>query len=260
MKEKSSGNQSLIRGLHLLDILSQFPNGCPLAKLTELSGLNKSTVHRLLQGLQQAGFVKVANSLGSYRLTTKCLGIGQKILSSLNIVNLAAPYLEKINLSLGETVNFSKREDDYSVLIYKLEPTTGMMKTRAYIGQHQQFFCSAMGKIYLAYEKNPHYLQDYWIKKKEKILPLTANTITEISLMQKEITEILKNGFALDKEESELGVMCVAVPVFSQSGKVEHAISVSLSTPRFNQIGITTLVAQIKEAAIFISKELGWEE
>ncbi|VTN12553.1 YiaKLMNOPQRS operon repressor [Raoultella terrigena] len=49
---------------------------------------------------------------------------------------MAAPHLEALNLSTGETINFSSREDDHAILIYKLEPTTGMLRTRAYIGQH----------------------------------------------------------------------------------------------------------------------------
>jgi DNA-binding IclR family transcriptional regulator len=48
-------------------------------------------------------------------------------------------------------VNFSSREDDHAILIYKLEPTTGMLRTRAYIGQHMPLYCSAMGKIYMAF-------------------------------------------------------------------------------------------------------------
>ncbi len=139
--EKNGGNQSLIRGLRLIDILSNFPNGCPLAQLAELAQLNKSTVHRLLQGLLQEGFVQPAMTVGSYRLTTKCLSIGYKIFSSFNIINIAAPHLEKLNLTLGETVNFSMREGDHAIMIYKLEPTTGMMRTRAYIGQHLQLYC-----------------------------------------------------------------------------------------------------------------------
>ena len=99
--EKNGGNQSLIRGLRLIDILSNFPNGCPLAQLAELAQLNKSTVHRLLQGLLQEGFVQPAMTVGSYRLTTKCLSIGYKIFSSFNIINIAAPHLEKLNLTLA---------------------------------------------------------------------------------------------------------------------------------------------------------------
>lgn len=72
-KEKPAGSQSLFRGLMLIEILSNYPNGCPLAHLSELAGLNKSTVHRLLQGLQSCGYVTPAPAAGSYRLTTKPL-------------------------------------------------------------------------------------------------------------------------------------------------------------------------------------------
>ena len=95
--EKNGGNQSLIRGLRLIDILSNYPNGCPLAKLAEIAELNKSTVHRLLQGLQQEGFIRPATTAGSYRLTTKCLSIGHKMFSSLNIINVASSYLEQLD-------------------------------------------------------------------------------------------------------------------------------------------------------------------
>jgi DNA-binding IclR family transcriptional regulator len=68
-KEKPLGSQSLFRGLQLIEILGNFPNGCPLAHLAELADMNKSTVHRLLQGLHASGYVTPAPSPGSYRLT-----------------------------------------------------------------------------------------------------------------------------------------------------------------------------------------------
>lgn len=256
-EEKNSGNQSLIRGLRLLDMLSNFPNGCPLAKLAELANLNKSTVHRLLQGLQNEGFVQPASTAGSYRLTAKCLSIGHKTLASLNIINIAAPYLEKLNLTLGETVNFSKREGDHAILIYKLEPTTGMMRTRAYIGQHLSLYCSAMGKLYLAYEPNNDYVAQYWHHQQAHIQPLTANTITTLEAMKKELQEIQHTEFAMDKEENELGVVCIACPIFDIHHEVKYAVSISTSVHKLNQIGIQTLLAEIREAAKAISKELG---
>ena len=149
--DSPSGTQSLLRGLQLMELLSNYANGCPLAKLAEETGMSKSTTHRLLQGLQSAGYVTPAPTHGSYRLTTKCVAVGQKALSSLNIIHVAAPHLENLNIVTGETVNFSSREDDHAILIYKLEPTTGMLRTRAYIGQHMPLYCSAMGKIYMAF-------------------------------------------------------------------------------------------------------------
>ena len=185
-KERPAGSQSLFRGLMLIEILSNYPNGCPLAHLSELAGLNKSTVHRLLQGLQSCGYVTTAPAAGSYRLTTKFIAVGQKALSSLNIIHIAAPHLEALNIATGETINFSSREDDHAILIYKLEPTTGMLRTRAYIGQHMPLYCSAMGKIYMAFG-HPDYVKSYWESHQHEIQPLTRNTITELPAMFDEL-------------------------------------------------------------------------
>ncbi|BFU60048.1 MULTISPECIES: IclR family transcriptional regulator [Rodentibacter] len=257
-EEKSSGNQSLIRGLRLLDMLSDFPNGCPLAKLAEISGLNKSTVHRLLQGLQSEGYVKPASTAGSYRLSIKCLSIGQKILTSMNIINVVSPYLEQLNLTLGETINFSQREDDKAIMIYKLEPTHGMLKTRAYIGQHIPLYCSAMGKLYLAYPKKEGYLSYYWQTHQNIIQQLTRNTITQLDEMEVELENIRQNKFAMDKEENEMGVVCIACPIFDSFHQVEYAVSVSMSIYKLRKIGIDFFLNEIKKTALEISKELGY--
>lgn len=257
-EEKSNGNQSLLRGLRLLDILSDFPNGCPLAKLAEISGLNKSTVHRLLQGLQTAGYVKPAATQGSYRLSIKCLSIGQKILTSMNIINVVAPYLEKLNLTLGETVNFSQREEDHAIMIYKLEPTHGMLKTRAYIGQYLALYCSAMGKLYLAYDKKADYLSHYWQTHQDIIQQLTKNTITQLDEMEQELENIRQHQFAMDKEENELGVVCIACPIFDSFHQVDYAVSVSMSIYKLKKTGIDFFLDEIRRTAQNISKELGY--
>ncbi|WP_018651238.1 IclR family transcriptional regulator [Actinobacillus capsulatus] len=257
-EKESAGSQTLVRGLKLLELLSQYPNGCPLAHLSELAQLNKSTVHRLLQSLQQEGFVRPAPTTGSYRLTTKCLAIGQRALSSLNILHIAAPHLEAFNLKLGETVNFAMREGNHAILIYKLEPTTGMMKTRAYIGQRLQLYCSGIGKLFLAYDK-PEYIPQYWQQKHDVIRQLTANTITTIPEMEAELAKIRQQQFAMDDEENELGVSCIACPIFDNQGKVNYAVSISLSTARLSQLGFDQLYPALRATAQKISEELGWQ-
>ncbi|WHP79871.1 IclR family transcriptional regulator [Edwardsiella anguillarum] len=255
-KEMPAGSQSLLRGLMLLEILSNYPNGCPLAQLSTLAELNKSTVHRLLQGLQACGYVTPAPAAGSYRLTTKLVAIGQKALSSLNILHVAAPHLEALNLRCSETVNFSSREDDHAILIYKLEPTTGMLRTRAYIGQRMPLYCSAMGKIFLAYGQ-PDYLSAYWRGHRKQIQALTCNTITQLPVMQQELAQVRAEGVALDREENELGVSCIAVPVFDIRQRVTYSVSVSLSSARLAQIGLETLLPPLRATAGAISAELG---
>ncbi|WJY15611.1 IclR family transcriptional regulator [Pectobacteriaceae bacterium CE90] len=255
--EKPLGSQSLFRGLQLIEILSDYPNGCPLAQIAAQSGMNKSTVHRLLQGLAGCGYVVPARLPGCYRLTTKFISIGQKALSSLNVLHIAAPHLEKLNLDVGETINFSSREDDHVILIYKLEPTTGMMRTRAYIGQHMPLYCSAMGKVFMAYGR-ADYPVEYWRSHKNEIRQLTPNTITSLTQMRKELTDIRQQGLAMDREENELGVSCISAPVFDIHRRVPYAVSISLSTARLQQMGIAALAKPILYTAQCISQELGY--
>lgn len=257
-KEIPQGSQSLFKALQLIEILSNYPNGCPLAHLAEQADMNKSTVHRLLQGLHAAGYVTPAPASGSYRLTTKFISVGQKALSSLNIIHVAAGHLETLNLTTCETVNFSSREDDHVILIYKLEPTTGMMRTRAYIGQHHPLYCTAMGKIFMAYGQ-ADYPKQYWQSHKEQIVPLTRNTITELDQLYRELEEIRNDGYAMDREENELGVSCIAVPVFDIYHRVPYAVSISLSTVKLQQMGLDALLIPLRAAATAISKELGCE-
>ncbi|MCP6188317.1 IclR family transcriptional regulator YiaJ, partial [Klebsiella pneumoniae] len=88
----------------------------------------------------------------------------------------------------------------HAILIYKLEPTTGMLRTRAYIGQHMPLYCSAMGKIYMAFG-HPDYVKSYWESHQHEIQPLTRNTITELPAMFDELAHIRESGAAMDREE-----------------------------------------------------------
>lgn len=251
-----TGTQSLLRGLQLLELLSNFPNGCPLAKLAAEADMGKSTTHRLLQGLQSAGWVTSAPTPGSYRLTTKCVAVGQKALSSLNVIHVSANHLEALNLETGETVNLSSLENDGAIMIYKLEPTHGMIRTRAYIGQHISLYCSAMGKVFLSYSYAGQ-VADYWATHSEEIAMWTTHTITDPVVMEQEIQQILKCGYAVDREEKELGICCMAAPIFDVMGQVKHAVSVSLTSAKLRQFGEGKLAKLVIATASDISCELG---
>jgi DNA-binding IclR family transcriptional regulator len=113
-------------------------------------------------------------------------------------------------------------------------------------------YCSAMGKIYMAFG-HQDYVASYWESHQEQIQPLTRNTITELSAMYDELADIREHSLAMDKEENELGVSCIAVPVFDIHGRVPYAISISLSTSRMKQVGEKNLFKPLRETAEAIS-------
>ena len=252
----TDGSQSLRRGVRLIEFLSDYPNGCPLARIAEQTGLNKSTVHRLLKNLNDMGYVTPTSTPGSYRLTSKFIAIGYKTFSALNIIKVAAPWLEKINIEMGDTINLSFREGDHCVLAYKLEPTTGMLRTRSYIGQKMELYCSGMGKVLLAFSPDC-YLEKYWETKKGSIHRFTPTTIVDIAAMRREVADIRRERVAYDREENETGIGCVAAPVFGPRRQVDYALSVSLPMFRMNDRRRVELVEFVRETAAAISAEIG---
>ena len=254
--ESPSGTQSLLRGLQLMELLSHYANGCPLARLAEEAGMSKSTTHRLLQGLQSAGYVTAAPTHGSYRLTTKCVAIGQRALSSLNIIHVADEHLQALNIETSETVNLSSLEGDHAIMLYKLDPTRGMIRTRAYVGQQISLYCSAMGKLFLAHHFKDK-IADYWAAHTDEIATLTKHTITDLQAMKRELATIEAAGYALDREENEIGICCVAAPIFDVTGNMRYAVSVALTTAKLAQAGEKALAARVMATARAISGELG---
>lgn len=257
MSEKSAdGSQSLRRGIQLIEFLSDYPNGCPLAKIAELTRLNKSTAHRLLKSLHALGYVTPTSTPGSYRLTSKFIAIGHKTFSALNIINIAAPQLEKINIDTGDTINFAAREGNHCVLVYKLEPTMGMLRTRSYIGQRMMLYCSGMGKVFLAYSPES-YLEKYWAEEKESIVRHTSNTIIDLKVMRYELGRIREERVSYDREENELGIACIASPIFGPQRRVDYAVSISLPVSRLDDSRRMALAETVKNTAAMISREIG---
>lgn len=253
---RNDGSQGLSRGLRLIEFLTDYPQGCPLAKIAESTGTNKSTTHRTLKALMHMGYVMACKSPGTYRLTSRFVSIGYKTYSSLNIISVAAAHLERLNMDTGDTVLFSKLEGNHSVLLYKLEPTEGMLRTRSYIGQQMALYCSAMGKVYLAHTPDP-FLERYWKKEGKRIVKITSNTIVDLGVMRYEAAQIRAEGISRDREENEIGVKCLGAPIFDLYGRVNYAVALSLPMSRLDAEREQRLAERIRETAAAISAEIG---
>ncbi len=254
--DKAESNQNLTRGLAVIECLSDFPNGCPLAKISELTGINKSTAHRLLQSLADLGYVTPAPSPGSYRLTGKFIAIGYKTYSALNIIHVAAPHLEQLNLDTGETVNLGAREGNGAIIVYKLEPTVGALRTRGYLGQRILLYCSGIGKVFLAFSPEG-YLDKYWEAESGSIQRLTSNTIISKNVMRHELARIREEKIAYDREENELGICCIAAPIFGIHNRVDYSVSVAMPLARADDKVKMRVAKRLDRAAQTISKEIG---
>ena len=253
----SQDNQSLTRGMKIIEFLSDHPNGCALVDIADGVGLNKSTAYRLIKSLVTLNYVTSASGTGCYRLTSKFIAIGNKTHAALDIIPIAQPYLKDLNARTGDAVKLSAREKYLSVLIFHLEPTEGMFRTHAYVGQGHKLHFSGMGKCYLAFSPKG-FLEKYWEEEREHIVSCTPNTITNIEVMRHELARIREERISYDREENEIGISCVASPIINVNNKVDHAISITVPSSRFTAKTSMEIGLKVRETADAISREMGW--
>lgn len=225
----------------------------PLIDISRELGLNKSTAHRVVNSLSYMGYVKQDKETGRYELTFKLVGLANQIINKVDIVRIVHPYLEKLMETSGETVHFVERDGIDAVYIDKVEAHQNSMRMVSRIGNRIPMYCSGVGKA-MAALMNPGSVQELW--EQSEIVRLTPYTITDYDEFLHCLDEIRIRGYALDNEENETGVRCIAIAFPNYRGEVRYALSISAPVGRMDNDRIRELAAQALEIKEEILKEL----
>ncbi len=247
--------QSVERTLNILEIVSNNIKGIGIKEISEATNLHKSTVHRLLQSLIHKEYVEQDEESGKYFITFKLYELGIKKLEDLDLVKIARPYVEELMKEVNEVVHLVVRDRNYIVYVDKVESnnTIRMVST---VGKRSPMYCSSVGKAILAF-KNEEEVKKIW--NDSDIKKYTDHTITDYDLFLKELEKIRTVGYSEDKEEYEVGVRCVGVPIFNIDGEVEYAISVSAPSSRITDENLESIANYTKLYASKISKKIGYK-
>ena len=218
--------------------------------------MNKSTVYRFLTSLEKLGFVRQDGETGKYSLTLRLFEIGMAALDRLELWREAEPVLKEIGGITGETVHLGTLDESRLVYIGKIESVkTLRVSMMSRVGKTAPTYCTGLGKTLLAYLP-PERVDD--ILRKEKMVRLTARTITRKTDLERELASIREKGYALDDEEHEIGVRCVAAPVRDNKGTVCAAVSVSVPVIRLTDKEIPRYRRIVTQAADEISRRMGY--
>jgi IclR family acetate operon transcriptional repressor len=226
------GVQSIARALTLLDVVAAHGE-LMLGEVAAAAGLPPSTAHRLLAALIDSGYVIQDRRMGHYRVSHKVLDLAHGLrLWTARPVAVVHPHLEAIRDATRETANFAVLEQLTVVYVDQAEsPNAVGMFTR--IGRRAHAHAAATGKAMLA--RLPRSSLEP-LAASEPFPRLTPHTITTASGLRAELEGIRRRGYALDLEEYEEGVACIAVPIVDSSGEVHGAISVSAPAPRLRRL------------------------
>lgn len=247
------GVQSLERAFTLLEILCKSPGGMAIHQLSAITGLHKSTVHRLLGAMAERGYVRRVGD-GVYRAGMRLCELSDYIQENLDVVELARTPMERLSRRTGETVHLVERDGGEVVYIYKVESIHGAIRMVSRIGMRRPMYCTGMGKAILAYQGDGQIL-DYWNAVEHR--SYTPHTIVRQEAFLREIQEIRRRGYALDNEENELGVRCVAAAIPAWHGGVSHALSISAPVSRMTDERVAALAPQLLAVRDEIAAALG---
>ncbi len=253
-RENKNPIQSAERIFQVLETLAD--NGeMGLMELSAALDLHKSTVHRLLMSLIYMGYAKQDEATQKYMLSYKIVNMAGKILDRTDVLQIARPYMEQLSDISGETVHLVQRDGNEILYISKIEAKVGSIRMASHVGMIHPMYCSGVGKAIMATlpEKEVKQIWDESIIEKK-----TDKTIVEFEKLLSTLEEVKKNGYALDDEENEEGVRCIAACLRGHSKNVKYAFSISGPVSRMTKERIEELAPDVKKIQAELSRELGF--
>ena len=212
--------QSLERALDILEMLGNHPGGIQVKDLSQELALNKSTVSRMLHTLGERGYVQKKED-GSYRLGIKIVELCSLHLNSLQLKTEALPAMEQLRNQTGLIIHLGALDDGEIVYLEKL---TSYANIRMYsqIGKRAYLHSTGMGRAILSAMTNKEVLK---IVKEKGMPAITEKTCVKEEELLKQLEQVRQRGYAIDDEENEIGMRCVAAPIFDYRGDVIAAVS-----------------------------------
>jgi IclR family transcriptional regulator, KDG regulon repressor len=248
-----SGVQSLGRAFSILEEVARHREGIGLAELSKRVGLHNSTTFHLAKTMVSLGYMRQERDSKRYRVGRPLFALAASALDEIEMVNLATPVLEDLSRETGESGHFAVRMGD-SVVVIARTSGTGAFQLTDRVGVVRPAHCTALGKIILA-SLRPDQLKRFL--ERVELKPSTKKSVTDQSVLLREITEIRRTAIAFDDGEFNPEVRCVAVPVYNFTGEVIGALGISGPIWRMSDQVLQSRAKLVQTAASRLSAEFG---
>ena len=225
-----------------------------LADLAERTGLNPSTAFRLLESMRTRGFVEQAGGGGGYQLGSTVVYLGSAFLRSVSIWDYARDLADQLAEDVSETASVGVL-DRSQVLYIAIARGQRDLGIQSQSGTRHPAYCTALGKALMA---DLTWDEAEQILDSEPMIRLTPTTIVEKAAMQAELAAVAARGYAVDDEERNAHVVCVAAPITDHTGRSVAAISVSGPAFRMREHGVDNIARRVTARAAEVSARMGW--
>ena len=241
--------QVIERMFALIDVLASREEAMSLKEISEKTGLHPSTTHRILNDLATGRFVDRPEP-GSYRLGMRLLELGNLVKGRLSVRDAALEPMRELHRLTQQPVNLSLRQGDEIVYVERaFSERSGMQVVRA-IGGRAPLHLTSVGKLFLSVD-DPQRVRAYAMRT--GLSGQTKNSLTDLALLERELSKTRQYGVARDNEELELGVRCMAVGIYDDQSRLIAGLSISAPADRLDE----NWLPKLQHTATAISSALG---
>ena len=242
------------RALAMLEAVARRAGGLTNAELSRKLKIPKSSASYLLRTLEHHGYLRREAESGRYRLGVKVLALSEGVLSGLDIRQVALPILRHLVEHVHLTCHLAILDRGEAVYIEKVE-APGFIKMDTWVGRRMDVHATSVGKALIAWLPEEEVAV---LARQRGLRKRTPKTITVLSRLHKELEKVRERAYAVDDEENNLGVRCVAAPIFNSEGGVEASLGVSGATNQLDAEAVPKVAEMVKEAARRIGQQMGY--
>lgn len=245
-------NKTVVKSMALLNLFLHEPS-FTLSELVSLSGMPKTSVHRMVSSLEEMGFLNRDPS-GVYTLGLVFLEFGQLVADRLDIRKIAKPVMEELCREVDEAVHLIMRDGNEAIYVEKIEGTQTVRLYTA-IGRRSPLYAGACARSILSFL--PREEIEAYIKQTE-LIPIGSGTITDPSKLLEAIEASVQNGYTVSYSELENYTAAIGAPIFNHHHQVAAGISIAGFEARFTEDRLPYLTERVKQAALQISRKIGY--
>jgi DNA-binding IclR family transcriptional regulator len=244
-------SQSLERALTILKLIGDGPRN--ITQLGQELEVHPTTALRLVRSLKQDRFLESVGD-GTYRLGSTLIDLGLRALEENDLRTVGHPHLIELNEITNETVHSAELDGTVITYVDKVE-SRHPVRIESHVGRAVLKHCTGVGKAILSFLPPDELEKHIATIDFERFTP---TTITEPGALRHELKLTKERGYAVDDEEHEAGICCVAVPIYSASGQVTRSVSVTAPSSRMTLSELLGYLPDIRAAAKEISEALGY--
>lgn len=238
--------QSLARGLRILEILAESSNGVSVTDLAAQLDLDKGSASRLVSTLANYAYAEKDAISRRYFLGPQVVSLSRSLLSRLPLREVAKPFLRELMEKTGECAHVGILAQGRVLYIDQVE-SPASLRVNAEVGSLSPLHCTALGKVFLAFDRG---------LLPQKLDRFTDNTLVSVESLRRNLEKVRQQGYAVDDEEFDPGVRCVAAPIFDYREKVIGSMGISGPITRMTSVKLPTYAELVVKISHNLSEKM----